>query len=232
MGNNFEVVQCTLLNKLISLDLDLQYFKNSGQVVIMEWMLDLFFRNMWKEEGEAVGQHCYKSGCISLFTVLSLFLSFSCCLLVFLFFSIWGNRFKRDGILCNFNCLLMFAFACSSYIYCCLCNVHLFCAGRKKLERPLHAVSLLLCHRTINTIILLQWNGCTCDSPKEAKGEMTYTHTLDEKKYFTVKYMHAHPQTRERCSRQKDGQTKREWDVLMKYVLLFDALWSFCLACK
>ena len=42
MGNNFEVVQCTLLNKLISLGL--LYFENVGKVVMMEWML--FLRNV------------------------------------------------------------------------------------------------------------------------------------------------------------------------------------------
>ena len=48
MGNDFVVVLCTLLNKLISLGL--LYFENIGQIVIMEWML--FFTNMGKEEGE------------------------------------------------------------------------------------------------------------------------------------------------------------------------------------
>ena len=37
MGNNFEVVQSTLLNKLVSQDL--LYFQNVGQVVITAWML-------------------------------------------------------------------------------------------------------------------------------------------------------------------------------------------------
>ena len=51
LASNFEVVQCTLLNKLISLGL--LYFENVWQVVMMEWML--FFRNIGKEEGEAAG---------------------------------------------------------------------------------------------------------------------------------------------------------------------------------
>ena len=70
MRNNFEVVQCTLLIKLISLGL--AYFENIGQVVIMERML---FRNMGKEEGEAAGRRCDSSSFISMLVCL-LFLSF------------------------------------------------------------------------------------------------------------------------------------------------------------
>ena len=51
MGNNFEIVQCTSLNKLVSLDP--LYFKN-GQVAIIDRML--FFRNRGK--GKAEGCHC------------------------------------------------------------------------------------------------------------------------------------------------------------------------------
>ena len=69
MGNNFEVVQCTLLNKLISLGL--LYFENAGQVVMMGRML--FFRNMGKK-GEVTGRHCDKSSFISM--LVCLFVSF------------------------------------------------------------------------------------------------------------------------------------------------------------
>ena len=78
MRNNFEVVQCTLLDKLIILSLP--YFQNVGQVVIMEWTL---FWNMGKEEGEAAEWDCNSSNFISMLVCLlfiSVFLSFSFCL--------------------------------------------------------------------------------------------------------------------------------------------------------
>ena len=83
MGNNFEIVQCTLLNKLISLSV--LYFETVGQVVIMERILLL--KNMGTEEGAAARCHCNNSCFIFLLVHFSLFLSFSLCS-PFFFFSI------------------------------------------------------------------------------------------------------------------------------------------------
>ena len=64
-------------------------FRNVGQVIIMEGML--FFRNMRKGEGEAAGHHCgnssFTSMLLCLVDFLCLFLSFSLCLFVLVFFS-------------------------------------------------------------------------------------------------------------------------------------------------
>ena len=149
MGNNFEVVQCTLLNKLVSLNL--LYFENVGQVVITEWLL--FLGYIGKAEGEAAGRHCNTSGFISmplcLFVFLSLFLAFSLCLFVCFVFVVFCFVFL---ILCFFFCLHLkenhFDMNGISYYITCLwlhLFVHVdllcdhFCAGREsfKNERPL-----------------------------------------------------------------------------------------------
>ena len=150
MGNNFEAVQCTLLNKLISPCL-LYLKKNVGQVVIMEWML--IFRYMEKEEGEVAGCHCHNSSFISmiicLLVFLSLFLSFSLCLLFLcLLVCSFSSPFKgttsiwmeyRKTLL---GCLCLHLFWHTSIVQSLLCQY-------REISKAI-AVSLLHCHMAIN----------------------------------------------------------------------------------
>ena len=84
MWNNFEVGQCTLLSKLISLSLP--FFQNVGQVIIMEWMLIVIVK--YGEGGGRGGRTSvlqlkfYFDACL---WFISMFLSFSFCLLGCLF---------------------------------------------------------------------------------------------------------------------------------------------------
>ena len=101
MGNNLEIVQCALLNKLTCLGL--LYFENGGQVEIIHWML--FFRNIGKEEGEATGRHSDNSSFMSMLVCL-FFLSFSSCSFVrFIFFYLCVCVF----CLCACCCLFVFS---------------------------------------------------------------------------------------------------------------------------
>ena len=155
MGNNFEVVQCTLLNKLIGQDL--LYFENVGQVVIMEWLL--LFKTMGKEVGEAEGRHCNNSSLISMLVYLWFFLCSS-----FSFSSLF-----KGTILYGWNIVLrylfVFVFVCSTYKYC----TNISAPGERNLKGHCSGPTPLSYDSK-----QLRWyneNGCACDRPKESKEE-------------------------------------------------------------
>ena len=116
--NNFEVVQCTLLDNLISLGL--LSFENLWRVVIMLWTL--FFRTIGKEEGEAAGRHCDNSSFISMLVCLFAFLFW------FPFFCLLACSFSisspfKEQLLHGWNILLhylfVFALVCLFNVICC-----------------------------------------------------------------------------------------------------------------
>ena len=107
-----EVVQCTSLNKLISLGLP--YLKNVGQVVITEWTFSEI-RERRRERRKDVNATAR--------VLFRFFMSLFACLVVF-FFSIDGSELDKDGIWYRITCVGF-----------CLFNVDLlcnhFCAGRE-----------------------------------------------------------------------------------------------------
>ena len=148
MKNNFKVVHCTLLNKLISLSL--LHLKNVGKVIIMEWML---FWNMGKEEGEAAGRHCYSSSFISMLVCLlfiGLFLSFSfvCVVVRFLLLLLHWKRTTLVWIEYRITCLFVcWHFYVQRRSFFC----DHFCAHKEKLSKVI-AVGKLRCHIAIKKI--------------------------------------------------------------------------------
>ena len=155
MGNNFGVVQRTLLNKLISLGL--MYFDNVGPVIIMEWML--FFRNtMGKEERESAGRITATTRVLftsMLVCSLSLSLSISLHFFLLLFVSSFSLFHSREQIQCGWNIVVFYLFVCI-----CLFNAHLdrlfdhFCAGILKA----FAVGLIHRRKAIKRYgVTMQW---------------------------------------------------------------------------
>ena len=180
MRNNFEVVQCTLLNKLISLSLP--YFQNVGQVVIMEWM---WFWNMGKEEGEAAGRHCHSSSFISMPFVCYLYLCFFLSQFCLLGCSFPSSSPLKVATLVRMECRITCLFVCwRSYVQ-----------RRSFLRSFLHWQGEIFkghCSRSAplsygdkkkrqEKKTVLQLNGFTRDSLKEIEEKVTYTHTEGKK---------------------------------------------------
>ena len=195
----------TLLNSLISLGT--LYFKNVGQVVMMEWMV--FFRNVGKED-----HHCHNSPVVlmKIFFFLSLFAQ-----LCSFYSPFKRTTFNMDGIsYYMFFCVCLHLFVQLMYIYC----TTIFMLADRNFKGHCGRPTQLSygCHNEMVSCMIVQ---------RKLKEKVVYTHTWGKKKYLTInQMMHRYETERDGEGRKTDRQTERggERCVLIKHIIFVSCI--------